>query len=240
MMVLPWGGALTDMLGWIEFAIAMALFMASHRIPAALGAKERLVAALGPRGYTVLFSLISTGLLLWVIWAAGRAPVVPLWPQSGAARWAVNLVMPLVLALIAFGTAAPNPFAFEGRAQGFVPERPGVAGLTRQPLLWGLLLWSLVHLWANGDLAHVILFGSFAAFSLLGLRIVEARRRRVLGAERWARLSAHTGLVPFAALLSGRWRPAAAPSLPRLALAILAWAALWALHAPVIGPSPAP
>ncbi|MBR9843824.1 MAG: NnrU family protein, partial [Rhodobacteraceae bacterium] len=156
-------------MGWIEFVAAMTLFLASHRIPALFGVKRRLVSLCGATGYTVLFSLFSTGLLLWVIWAAGRAPVVTLWDQSIAARWAVNLVMPLCVLLVVFGTAAANPFAFEGRATGFDPERPGIAGVTRQPLLWALLLWSGVHLWANGDLAHGILFGVFALFSGLGM-----------------------------------------------------------------------
>jgi uncharacterized membrane protein len=187
-----------------------------------------------------VFSLVSTGLLLWVVWAAGRAPFVPLWDQTPASRWGVNIAMPMVVALAAFGTAAPNPFAFEGRATGFDPDRPGIAGLTRQPLLWALLIWACAHLWANGDLAHVVLFGSFALFSLAGMAMVERRRRRLMGPDAWARLTARTGLIPFAALLAGRWRPQGAPSLPRLALAVLAWAALWGLHAPVIGVSPTP
>lgn len=227
-------------MGWIEFALAMLLFMASHRIPAALGVKEGLVRALGPRGYTALFSLASIALLVWVIAAAGRAPFVPLWDQVPAARWAVNLVMPLAVVLAVFGIAAPNPFAFEGRSGGFDPDRPGIAGFTRQPLLWALLLWSLAHLWANGDLAHVILFGTFAGFSALGMRIVEARRRREMGAEGFERAAHRTGLVPFAALLSGRWRPASGPSATRLAFAFGAWALLWYLHLPVIGASPLP
>ncbi|KPP83430.1 MAG: putative membrane protein [Rhodobacteraceae bacterium HLUCCO07] len=227
-------------MGWIEFALAMALFMASHRIPAALGVKDGLVRTLGARGYTVLFSLASTALLFWVIFAAARAPFVPLWDQTEAARWAVNLVMPLVVALGTFGIAAPNPFAFEGRAGGFDPDRPGIAGLTRQPLLWALLLWSLAHLWANGDLAHVILFGTFAGFSALGMWIVEARRRREMGADGFDRAARRTGLPPFAALLSGRWRPSPRPSATRLALAFGGWAVLWHLHLPVIGVSPLP
>lgn len=227
-------------MGWIEFAVAMALFMGSHRIPSALGVKEALVAGLGTRGYTLLFSLISTLLLLWVIWAAGRAPVVSLWDQTVAARWGVNLGMPLVILLTAFGVGAPNPFAFEGHTTGFDPDRPGIVGLTRQPLLWALLLWSAVHLWANGDLAHVILFGVFALFSAAGMYLVEARRRRNLGAEEWARLSARTSLLPFAAILGGKWSPRWQLPYLRLLLAVLAWAGLWYLHLPVIGASPTP
>ena len=227
-------------MGWVEFGVAMAVFMASHRIPALFGAKSWLVARLGDRGYTALFSLFSTLLLFWVIWAAGRAPVVPLWDQTSAARWAVNIVMPLSILLVVFGTAAPNPFAFEGRKAGFDPDRPSIAGVTRQPLLWALLLWSVAHIWANGELAHVLLFGVFALFSAVGMRIVEKRRRRDMGEEAWVRLTRNTGLMPLAALVQGRWRPKGLPSMIRLALVVLSWVAIWHLHAPVIGVYPAP
>jgi uncharacterized membrane protein len=224
----------------LEFAAAMAVFMASHRIPAMLGVKEAAQRALGARGYTFVFSVISVGLLLWVIWAAGRAPVVPLWSQSEAARWAVNLALPLAILLGSYGVAAPNPFAFEGRAAGFDPDRPGIAGITRQPLLWALLLWSAAHLWANGDLAHVILFGTFALFSALGMWIVERRRQRMMGPQVWQAQTRRTGLVPFFALILGRWVPRSAPGLLRLAIALVVWIAQIWLHPHVIGAWPMP
>lgn len=227
-------------MAWVEFALALGLFLASHRIPALTGVKAPLTAALGPRGYTVVFSLMSTALLAWVIVAAGRAPVVALWDHAMWHRWAVNIAMPLALALIVFGTGAANPFAFEGGARSFDPAHPGVAGLTRQPLLWGLALWSGAHLLANGDLAHGLLFGSFAGFSFAGMGLVERRRAHSMAQAEWQRLTAHTGLVPFAALLVGRWWPAAGPSLWRSGLWLMVWTGLWLLHAPVIGVSPAP
>lgn len=222
-------------MAWIELALAMALFLASHRIPAALGVKGRLLAALGPRGYGILFSVASVLLLWWLISAAGRAPFVPLWDQQPWHRWAANIVMPLAIALAVFGIAAPNPFAFEGRRTGFDPARPGIAGLTRQPLLWSLALWSGVHLLPNGDLAHVLLFGPFLILALAGMPMVERRRRREIGGAEWSRLTAHTGLIPFAALLQGRWRPRSLPPLARTAVLLLTWAAVWHLHEPVIG-----
>ena len=33
-------------------------------------------------------------------------------------------------------------------------------------MLWGVAIWAAAHLLANGDLASLILFGSFGAFSL--------------------------------------------------------------------------
>lgn len=205
-----------------------------------LGVKEQLTQSLGARGYTLVFSVFSVLLLLWVIWAAGRAPVITLWYQTEAARWAVNLALPLAVLLGSFGVAAPNPFAFEGRQSGFDPDQPGVAGVTRQPLLWALLLWSSAHLWANGDLAHVILFGSFAGFSAIGMLIVERRRLRATGAATWRDLTRKTSLIPFSALLTGAWRPRSLPSPFRLGIALAVWAALIVLHPSVIGVSPLP
>ncbi len=225
-------------MAWIELALAMALFLASHRIPAALGLKGRLLALLGPRGYGLVFSVVSLLLLAWLVSAAGRAPFIGLWDQHPWHRWAVNIVMPVAAALAVFGIAAPNPFAFEGRKTGFDPAHPGIAGLTRQPLLWSLALWSGAHLLPNGDLAHVLLFGSFLIMALVGMPMVERRRRREIGQTEWQRLAAHTGLIPFAALLQGRWRPHGLPSLPRLVLFAVLWPAAWHLHAPVIGAWP--
>ncbi len=225
---------------WIELALAMGLFMVSHRLPAALGLKAALVRRLGDRGYTIVFSLLSLALLWWLIVAAARAPFVPLWDQESWHRWAVNLAMPLAIALGSFGIAAPNPFAFEGRQSGFDPERPGIAGLTRQPLLWALALWSGAHLLPNGDLAHVILFAPFLLLALIGMKVMEARRRQTMGAAAWQHLTARTGLLPFAAMISGRWKPLTRPSLGRFVLALLLWVGLWHLHAPIIGVWPAP
>lgn len=225
---------------WIEFVSALALFMVSHRFPAWVGLRDRLVARLGTAGYAAAFSAVSVGLLAWVISAAGRAPFVPLWDQDPWHRWAVNLAMPVAVALAAFGTAAPNPFAFEGRAAGFDPARPGIAGVTRQPLLWALAIWSGAHLLANGDVAHVALFLPFLAFSLAGMGMVERRRRRAMGEADWARLSARTGLFPLSALVTGRWRPQGPPPVARCVAAVAIWAAVWHLHAPVIGVWPGP
>ncbi|MEZ5685623.1 MAG: NnrU family protein [Paracoccaceae bacterium] len=226
--------------GWTEFVLAGAVFMALHAIPSQKRLKQAIVARIGQAGWVVLFSLASTALLFWVIFAAGRAPFVELWPQPGWSRWLLNLVMPVVVLMGALGTGAPNPFAFEGRATGFDPEHPGFAGLVRQPLLWALALWSGAHLIANGDLAHVILFGVFLVFSLAGMRAMEARKRRDWGEPEFDRLAARTSAWPGQALVSGRWRPSGRVPVLRIGVGVVIWAGLWHLHAPVIGFSPLP
>jgi hypothetical protein len=99
--------------------------------------------------------------------SAGRAPYVELWPALAWQRWLPNLAMPAAFVLAACGMGAAQPFTLGGRrADRFDPAEPGLAAVTRHPLLLALALWSGAHLAANGDLAHVVVFGGFFAMSL--------------------------------------------------------------------------
>ena len=167
---------------WAEFSAAMAGFLAAHLVP--MWTRAPLVARFGRRGYVLGYSLVSLVLLYWLILAAGRAPVVALWPQDMWMRWLVNIAMPLAILLALTG---------------------GMAGL-----MAAFTLWSGAHLLANGDLAHVILFGLLLIYAGLGLAL--GLRRGVVMRLGWVRLLA----VP------------------------LIWAALFHLHPLVIGVSPAP
>ena len=227
-------------MSWAGFALAYLAFMASHAVPSRPALKARMVAVFGARGYLILFASLSTVLLIWLIVEAGRAPVIEIWEQAGWMRWLVNLAMPVAVLFASFGIGAVNPFSFGGRAMGFDPARPGIAGAMRHPLLVALLIWSGAHLIANGDLAHILLFGTFVAISVLGIWAIDRRNLRLWGAQEWARMSRCTANIPFAALVRRAWRPTRGPSWLRVGIAVLVWAGLWHLHGPVIGLSPAP
>lgn len=227
--------------GWGELLLAFVVFLLSHALPARPALRERLVGMLGQGGYLAAYTVLSLALLGWLIVAAGRAPYVPLLPWGVWQAWVPNIVMPFAVLLIVFGTAAPNPLSFGGAGNGcFDPERPGIVGVTRHPLPWGLVMWSGSHGLANPDLAHVLLFGGSAGFALLGMWMIDRRNRRRMGVERWAQLGTRSSIIPFAALLGGRWRPAAGPSPLRLVIALLLWISLLGLHGLVIGVSPFP
>jgi uncharacterized membrane protein len=59
------------------------------------------------------------------------------------------------------------PVALTLFVSAFMPTN--LKRLTRHPMLWGVTVWAAVHLVANGDLASLILFGSFGAFSLFDM-----------------------------------------------------------------------
>ncbi|MCL4068073.1 NnrU family protein [Pseudomonas sp. GX19020] len=219
---------------WLNFALALTVFFASHAVPAIPAVKARGKAALGPAGYAAVFGTLSLVVLIWVIIAAGEAPYVEVWPQYPWMRWSANIVMPVALLILTLAAGQPNPLSFGGRKAGFDPARPGIAGFARHPLLWALLLWSAAHLLVNGDLAHVILFAAFAIFCLAGMGMLDRRRMRELGSEEWSRLAAQTSNTPRA------WRLRSAMSLPRLLAFTAIWAAVLAAHPHVIGVSPLP
>lgn len=227
--------------GWGELVAAILVFLLSHAIPARPPIRRRLVGIFGERVYIILYSIVSVALLAWLVIAARHAPFVPLWTQEPWQAHVPLAVMPLVSILLVYAIATPSPLSFPHRAgHVFDPERPGIAGVVRHPVLWAALLWSLAHMVPNGDLAHLILFGIFALLALGGMLILDRRQRRLLGPERWRELARLTSGLPFAALLRG-WRPH--PRLADLGL-VLAGLALYGLllygHQPVIGVSPLP
>ncbi len=231
--------------GWLDLAVAFVLFLALHGLPARPAVRRRLVASLGEAGYLVLYSTVSLLALTWLIVAAGRAPYLDVWAFAPWQLWVPNLAMPVCCFLVAFGIAAPNPLSFGGRTpQRFDPDRPGIAGVTRHPLLWALALWSASHLAPNGDLAHVLLFGGFALFAVLGMVAIDSRLKRSLGDAEWQRLARRTSLVPFAALARRRRWPSGVGANAEFLVRLLGGAALYvmllSLHERIIGVSPFP
>jgi uncharacterized membrane protein len=97
------------------------------------------------------------------------------------------------------------------------------------------------HLLPNGNLAHALLFGLFAAFSLAGMGMIDRRKTRQLGAAEWRRLAERTSSLPFDALLAGRWRPRLRhfPGV-RILAGIGLYGLLLLAHRPIIGVSPLP
>jgi uncharacterized membrane protein len=220
-----------------RFLLALLVFLAAHLVPAAPVVRRRLVAALGRGVYLVLYSAVSLALFVWLVAEARNADAVALWDIAPWQGWVPILLMPFAAVLLVAGLMQPNPLSISLRPAA---ELPAIAAVTRHPVLWGALLWALSHIPPNGRLAPVILFAAMAAFSAAGFVLLDAKARRRLGGEAWAKLAGRTSVLPFAALVSGRagpvrWRSLAVPAL--VALALYAWFLLQG-HAWLIGPDP--
>lgn len=222
-------------MGWIEFAAAFAVFFLSHSVPVRPAVRSWLRGRLGPRGFTLAYSILSLVVLLWLIDAARRAPYVALWDWAPWQNWIVLTAMLLVCLILAFSIGRPNPLSFGGsRDTLFDPAHPGIVRVSRHPILLALAIWSLAHLVPNGNLAHTVLFGTFAAFALFGQRLVDRRKRRELGAN-WDHLIVQVQRAPYIA----GYLPSA-QGLARLAMAVLLYIGLLWLHPSVFGVSPLP
>lgn len=193
----------------IEFLLAFAGFVAAHVIPARPAVRAALVARLGERAYLLSYSVLSLSLLAWLVSAAWRAPYVELWPTLAWQHWLAVAVMPVALMLGGAGAVVRNPLSVSFVRSGgdALAVRPaGILAITRHPVLWGFALWAAVHLLANGNVVSVVLFGGLGGFALAGMPLLDRRRRRTLGRERWEGLARETSTLPLAAVLAGRAR----------------------------------
>jgi uncharacterized membrane protein len=220
---------------WIEFVLALGVFLLSHAVPGRPPVRSRVEGMLGARGFTLAYSVLSMILLAWLVGAAGRAPYVELW---GWAPWQNHVVLTVMLPvclIVALAVGRPNPFSFGGACDDrFNPARPGIVRWVRHPLLAALALWAGAHMLANGDLAHVLMFGTFAVFAILGQRLINRRKRRIMGAE-WDRLRAE--------MAARRWTLSPDKGIEtalRVVAGIALYAALLAFHPILFGVSPLP
>jgi len=220
------------MADWLEFITALTLFMASHVFPVRPPMRPWLVGQMGLNGYFVAYSLLSLLVLGWLVVAASRAPHIGILPQWDALRWAPLLVMPLACLIAVGGMMGQNPLSFGGiGARGFDPDAPGMLAVSRHPLLAAMALWAGAHMLANGDLAHLILFGLFATFAVIGMWVIDRRKQRQMGQGAWQRLALGTARLNLFRL----------PLTPLpLAVATAVFLALILLHEPVLGYVPLP
>ncbi|WP_425416271.1 NnrU family protein [Oricola indica] len=221
---------------WSGFALAFVAFFLGHSAPVRPPFRPILVRVLGAAGFGLAYSALSVAILTWLIVAAERAPFVPVWNWMPWQNYLVLAIMLPVCLIVALSIGWPNPFSFGGaRNAAFDPARPGIVRLARHPLLVALALWSGAHLVANGDLAHILLFGTFFVYALFGRRLVDRRKRREMGQNwdlLWERVLAHP---PGETLF-----PLSSEIVLRATLGVAIYAILIVLHPIVIGVDPMP
>jgi uncharacterized membrane protein len=133
--------------------IGLAVFLGTHLIPAVPPLRRALVARWGDRRYRSLFALASAAGLVAIVVGFGHADrQTRLFAPFPAAIALARLAIPVALILL----VAAN---LRGYLRHFV----------RHPMLAGVLIWSTVHLFANGDLAGTVLFGAFLAWAAVDL-----------------------------------------------------------------------
>lgn len=193
-----------------ELILAVAAFVGGHFILSSLTIRGPVTAAIGESAYRGAYSLAALGTLVWTIAAYRAAPHVELWAVGKGLMHLPFLLMPAACVLAVAGLSTRTITMVGGEAMADDPEPvTGIATVTRHPFLWGVALWALSHVAANGDVAGLILFGGIALLAFGGMLHIDYRRSRTLGAD-WGPVAITTSAIPFLAALQGRrkvdWR----------------------------------
>ncbi len=221
--------------------LAALSFVALHVLVSGTALRARIVERIGEGPFRGVFSLATLLAIVGMVQGYRRAPLVPLWdPLPGGAVIALA-VMLVAFLLVGIGFTTPNPTAVGGE-DVLARDDParGILRVTRHPFLWGVSLWAFAHLLVNGDLASLVLFGTFLFVALLGPSLIDAKRQRALGPA-WERFAAVTSNVPFGAIARGRTTLRVAEvGWWRIAAGVLLFAVFLAAHRWLFGVSPFP
>lgn len=138
------------------------VFLATHVFVSMRGARAASIARVGLNGYRVLFSLVSIGGLVLIVWgfahyrAAGEW--IDVWSPPAFTR---HITVTLMLFAVIFMTAVFFPSHIKARL--------------KYPMLASVKTWALAHLISNGDLGSILLFGTFLAWGVFAR--ISAKRR---------------------------------------------------------------
>jgi uncharacterized membrane protein len=221
--------------------MAALFFDGIHFFVAGTGLRGKIVGKIGEEAFQGLFSVLSLVGIFWLSRAYGRAGYVELWGRVQALRPAALVVMVFAFFLVVLALTTPNPTAVRGGAL-LKEEEPakGIQRITRNPFIWGIVLWSFTHLVINGDLASLIFFGAFLLLALAGPASIDGKRKQAFG-EAWDRFAAVTSNVPFMAIVEGRNSLKVAElGWWRVVLAVVLYGFFLHMHKTLFGVSPLP
>ncbi len=144
--------------------LGLVLFLGVHstRIVAD-GWRTRMIARLGEKPWKGVYALLSIAGFVLLVWGFGlaRQQPVQLWSPPVAMRHVAALLMLLSFILL---------------VATYVP-RNAIKAKLHHPMLLSVKVWALAHLLANGNLAHVVLFGAFLLWAVFCFRAARARDR---------------------------------------------------------------
>lgn len=135
------------------FLIAgIAIFIGIHSLPHYRFMRQPIIDRIGLLPYRAVFSLISLSGILLVIYGYRQVPVQYLWNVPAWGAWVTKVMMLPALFLLVVAKVPTN-----------------IRRFTPHPMLWGFTLWAFAHLFANSELAAVVLFGSLAVHFTLAI-----------------------------------------------------------------------
>ncbi len=153
----------------IYLILGLVIFLGVHSVRmVADDWRTQTRARLGEGPYKGVYSVISLLGFALLVWGFGQARQMPvqLWSPPTFMRH-----LALLLTLISFVLLAA----------AYVPGN-SIKARVHHPMVLGVKVWAFAHLLANGNLAHVVLFGSFLAWAVWNF-IASRRRDRAQGVQ---------------------------------------------------------
>jgi len=138
----------------------LVLFLGIHLLPTVPPVRSAAVDRLGANRYKAVFSLVS---------AVGLALIVAGYAHSDA-RDRLFAPVPAAIALAPYAMTVSFILFAAANMRGHLRRT------LQHPMLLGLLIWSAVHLFANGDRTGTVLFGAFLAYAVVDLVSAVSRR----------------------------------------------------------------
>ena len=140
-------------MGVLVLIIGLAVFLGIHSVRIfAPGWREARIAAMGDNGWRGIYSLVSLAGLILIIWGYSLAQSVTA-VLYVTPFWMVHLnILLMALSFVAMAVfAAPA-----GRLKAIL----------KHPMLLSVKLWAVAHLLVNGDVASILLFGTFLVWAI--------------------------------------------------------------------------
>lgn len=144
--------------------LGLVLFLGVHSIRiVADGWRSAMIGRMGALPWKAVYALLSIAGFVLIVWGFGlaRQQPVQLWMPPRGMRHLASLLTLISFVLI---------------AAAYVP-RNAIKARLHHPMVLGVKVWALAHLLANGNLAHVVLFGAFLVWAVLSFRAARARDR---------------------------------------------------------------
>lgn len=130
----------------------LAVFAVTHMFSRLRGLRARVIDVIGDGPYKGAYSLVSLVGLILMVRGYGAAPFEPVYEPLAASRGIAHALMPLAFILAAGANMRSNLKRYVGH-----------------PLSLAVILWAVVHLTANGDLASILLFGGLGLYAVANL-----------------------------------------------------------------------
>ncbi len=109
--------------------------------------------------YKVIFGVISLLGLVFIGIGKGSMEYIGLWSTPTFFRYITVVLIPVSFILM-IAAYTPN------KIKRYLPH----------PMLTGVIIWGATHMMVNGDVAAIILFGSFVVYSVVAIKLANRRQ----------------------------------------------------------------